>query len=152
MNELGFDTQEVHRYYSAHCFNSVWDLLGKESRTPDDDQQMLQLAMASTWHWTQREDCSDKNLSVGYWQVSRVYTVIQQHENARQYAQMCLAKTPNDESFYLGYAHEAIARAEKLAGNVDAAAEHLEIAVNYAAKVDDENSREMLDKDLAELK
>jgi hypothetical protein len=65
---------------------------------------------------------------------------------------MCLAKTPNDESFYLGYAHEAIARAEKLAGNVDAAAEHLEIAVNYAAKVDDENSREMLDKDLAELK
>lgn len=32
---------------------------------------MLLSAMASVWHWMNREDHTHSNLSVGYWQISR---------------------------------------------------------------------------------
>ena len=59
-----FDVQTAHKYFSAHCFNSAWDLIEKSDRTADDDDRMIRLAQASVWHWTQREDCAKRNLSV----------------------------------------------------------------------------------------
>ena len=65
---------------------------------------------------------------------------------------MCLQKTSEDAPFYLGYAHEAIARAQKLLGATEAAAEHLALAADCLPIIDDEQSREMLEKDLGDLK
>ena len=64
---------------------------------------MIQGTMASLWHWTQREDCTAKNLSIGYWQVARVYALAGEPDNARKYAQHCLDITPTDDAFCLGY-------------------------------------------------
>ncbi|WP_395741367.1 hypothetical protein [Prosthecobacter sp.] len=69
------DSASLHRAFSADCFNRTWQLLEKPDRTAEDDEQMLLLAMASLWHWTQREDCTLRHRSIGYWQVSRVYAV-----------------------------------------------------------------------------
>jgi hypothetical protein len=55
-----FDRTAAHRYFSANCFNKAWTLIDKEDRTPEEDQQMIRLNQASIWHWTQREDCTDK--------------------------------------------------------------------------------------------
>ncbi len=86
-----FDLDAAHRYFSAHCFNAAWDLLDKQERTPEENEQMIRLCLASAWHWTQRADCTPTNLSVGYWQASRIYAVLGQGDNARRYGQMCLA-------------------------------------------------------------
>src|ERR1700687_1872237 len=64
---------EAHRFFSAHCFNRAWDLIRKSNRTTIECEQMLQLSQASLWHWTQRSDCTPKNLSIGNWQLSRIY-------------------------------------------------------------------------------
>ena len=32
-------------------------------RTSEEEDKMLQLSLASLWHWTQREDCTPTNLS-----------------------------------------------------------------------------------------
>ena len=152
MSDPQFDTTAAHRYYSAHCFNSAWDLLDKEVRSAEEDEQMLALSLASTWHWSQREDCTAENLSVGNWQTSRIYSVLGQGENALRYGRMCLQKTSEDAPFYLGNAHEAIARAQKLLGATEAAAEHLALAADCLPIIDDEQSREMLEKDLGDLK
>jgi hypothetical protein len=75
-DDADFDADQAHRHFSASCFNLAWELIDKPDRTAEDDEQMVRLAQASLWHWTQRSDCTDKNLSIGYWQVSRVCALL----------------------------------------------------------------------------
>ncbi len=146
-----FDLSRAHRWFSADCFNRVWSLLEKPDRTAEDNERMISLAHASLAHWRERTDCTAHNLSIGYWQVSRVYAVLGQAENARHYGQLCLALSVGEAPFYLGYAHEALARAEKLAGNAAAARHHLAEARRLAALVTDPGERAALEQDLAGL-
>ena len=109
-NEPSFDVAAAHKYFSAQCFNNAWGLIEKKDRTAEDNEQMIQLAQASLWHWSQRDDKTDRNLSVGCWQVSRIYALVGEVDNSRKYGQLCLEYSKNDEPFYLGFANEALAR------------------------------------------
>ena len=147
----GFDADYAHKYFSANCFNMAWNLIEKPERSHDDDQQMIRLAQASIWHWTQRPDCTANNLSIGYWQLSRVYSLLDEPDNARKYAQLCLEITPTDDAFLLGYAYEALARAEAIAGNHDAAKDHLADAWSHAGGVTSDDDKTLLVDDLKTL-
>lgn len=148
--EPEFDVKAAHEFFSTQCFNQAWDLLDKQDRTPDEDQQMIRLSMASTWHWTQREECAATHLSVGYWQTSRIYAVLGQADNARRYGQLCLDVSQSEDvgPFYLGYAYEALARAEAVAGNKEKTSAYLKKARAAADKVPDEDSKQWLVDDL----
>jgi hypothetical protein len=148
-----FDLQSAHKYFSAHCFNKTWDLIDKPQRSPTEDEQMLQLTLASLWHWTQRVDCTPLNMAIGYWQVSRVYALLGQADHARRYGQLSLdaCGIANASPFYFGFAYEALARAEKTAGDSEATGAYLQQAREYAEKVSDQEERQMLLKDLATL-
>ena len=150
-DDANFEADQAHRHFSASCFNLAWELIEKPDRTAEDDEQMVRLAQASLWHWTQRSDCTDKNLSIGYWQVSRVYALLDKADSSRQYAQLCLDKTPADEPFFLGYVYEAFARAESIAGNDEKAAGYLKQARGYAEEVTDLNDKQLLVDDLKTL-
>jgi len=147
----GFDTKHAHRFFSAHCFNSAWKLIDKAKRTEPENEQMVWCTLASLWHWSQREDCTDTNLSIGYWQAARVYALAGETTNARKYARLCLYITPTDDAFYLGYAHEAMARAEILAGNQKLANEHLAKAKQFTTNIIKAEDRKLLEADLATL-
>ena len=62
-----FDLQIAHQYFAVQCFNQAWRLIEKVDRSPADDEQMIELAHASMWHWLEREDCAARNRSIGYW-------------------------------------------------------------------------------------
>ncbi len=153
MDKPAFDIEAAHRHFAAACFNSVWELLDKKDRTPYEDQQMIERCLASIWHWSERPDRTPTTISIGYWQASRVHAVIGNADEARRYGELCLeaSRAPGVESFALGYAFEALARAEKVAGNAEKAAEHLARARDTAECIDDEESRQMLEADLDEL-
>ena len=85
-----FDHPAAHRYFAAECYNRAWDLINKPDRTPEENEQMLRLSLASHWHWTQRSDYAAENVSIAYWQTSRIYTLLGQADNARRYARLCL--------------------------------------------------------------
>lgn len=142
------DLEQAHRHFAASCFNNAWGLIEKQDRTPEDEQQMLLLAFASVWHWTQRPDCTDKHLSIGYWQVSRIYTLLSDADNARRYARLCLDNTPTDDPFCLGYAHESLARAAAVAYDKSSAGEHLAQAQRLADSIESDEDRELLVNDL----
>lgn len=146
-----FDSQKAHTYFSAQCFNKAWDLIDQADRTPEENEQMLLLSEAALWHWTQRPDCTGKNLSIGYWQMSRIYTLLKDAANARQAAQRCLEKTPENEPFLMGYAHEALARAELEAGNLESAKRLYVKAAGYAEQIPVKDDQELLLMDLQEL-
>lgn len=90
MSGSELDKSQAHKFFSADCFSNTWELIDKADRTPEEDEQMLLLAMASLWHWTQREDHTLSNLSVGYWQVSRVHALRGHANEARRYGQLAL--------------------------------------------------------------
>lgn len=112
-----FDLQGAHKYFSAQCFNRAWDLIDLDACTPEQDEEMLQLSRASFWHWSQIEDCTNTNLSIAYWQISRVYAILGRGFEARRYAKMCLEVSQRQGVgvFYLAYSYQALARAEMVA-------------------------------------
>ncbi len=153
VKKADFDVKAAHKYFSAECFNRAWDDIDKPQRTSSEGDRMLALTFASLWHWTQREDCSPTNLSVGYWQVSRVLALLGQADLARHFGQLSL-KTSEQEGvlpFYRGYALEALARAEHVAGNPGGMENYLLQALQVANALPDRQAKAQLLKDLENM-
>lgn len=147
------DIAAAHRHFSVECFNRAWDLIDKPERTPAENEEMVRLTITSTWHWLQRPDCAPQNLSVGYWQTSRAYSLVGRAGQARRYGQLSLEaiREAGDLPFYLGYAYEALARAESVAGHAEKVAGYLGLAREAAVRVPDEEARAALLADLESI-
>ncbi|UCF09915.1 MAG: hypothetical protein JSW65_07610 [Candidatus Bipolaricaulota bacterium] len=148
-----FDEQKAHQHFAGSCFNAAWELIDKSGRTPAEDEEMLRMAMASSWHWTQRKDCTPQNLSIAYWQVSRVHALCGRGDEARRYGELCLEVSQREgiDPFALGYAYEALARAESIAGKEDRKKEWLVKANEVAESIADDDTKKMLCDDLATI-
>jgi hypothetical protein len=143
------NVNEAHIHFSVDCFNKTWEFIDKaDGRSIEENMTMLHTAIASLWHWTQRQDVRPENLTVGYWQVSRVYCLIGQPYNARTYGLLSLKHTDGVEPFFKAYAYETLARAEMLAGNRVIMNVYLEKAHETANLIEDKENRELLLKDL----
>jgi hypothetical protein len=148
-----FDLEKAHRYFAAECFNRTWDYIDKSPRTPEEDEKMLMLTMASFYHWTQRPDCTPGNLSIGYWQLARVHALLHHAEPARHYGQLCLKYSQGEgtEPFHLAYAYEALARAEAVAGDNAKRDEYLRLGHEVSKTLDDPETKERFLADLATI-
>jgi len=149
-----FDVDAAHKYFSAACFNKAWELIDKPDRTAEEDEEMIRLSLSSTWHWTQRDDCTDQNMSIAYWQTSRIYSILSHASDAKRYAELCLGVSQGDEipPFFLGYAYEALARAEMVAGNQEKVEKYFQEAHHIVAALTDENEKKMIEDDLGTIK
>ena len=145
------DPQTAHKFFSATCFNAAWDLIDSEERSEDDGMRMLDLAHSSLWHWSQRQDCTEKHLSTGYWQLSRVYALLRYPELARAYGNKALSLTEESDPFNGGFAHEAIARAEMVAGNREAMNDHLTKARSLLERVSQTDDAAWLKQNLDDI-
>jgi len=152
-NSPTFDLEQAHHFFSAECFNRAWDYIEKPTRTPEEDETMLMLSMASFWHWSQRADQTRGNLSVGYWQLSRVHALRRQPNAARRYGQLCLEYSQGEGTlpFHLAYAYEALARAEAIAGNVPDKNKYLQLAHKAGETLNDPETKQQLLADLATI-
>ncbi len=126
MPEL-FDLDAAHRHFAADFFNRTWSLMDSDSRGDEDTEVMIDLAHASRLHWRHREDRSAKSMTVGAWQLSRVYSIAGRPNEALRYATESLeiARGEDVGAFYVAYGHEAVARAAALLGDSDTARLHL---------------------------
>jgi hypothetical protein len=148
-----FDLAAAHRFFAADCFNKTWDLLDKAERTPEEAEQMIRLTLASHWHWTQRPDYTAEKAAIAYWQISRVYAVLGQAENARRYGQLCLEASQGEDlpPFCLAYAYEALARAEAVAGQYAQAADYVAQAQAVVERMRDPETKQQLNAELATI-
>ena len=140
-----------HRQVAVELFNRIWELLDKDRRSDAEEGEMLTAAFASRYHWQQVGDA--KNFSVSDWQVSRVAAVLGYPDLAHEYGRRCLegASSANLDPFYVGYGHEALARAARLAGDRDETHRHLESARELLDQVVDSSARDLLAADLADF-
>lgn len=141
-----------HQNFSQQCFNKAWDLMEKPSRTPQENEQMILLNQASIWHWTQRADCSPRNLSIGYWQASRIFSMLEEPGNARRYGKLSLEYSRDEAPFFKAYAYEALARAELVAGDHSAKENYLQRARELSETISDADEKSMVLSDLDSIK
>ena len=147
--EPATDTVEADVHFSKFCFNRASALMTLEARTAAEDEEMCLASAASLWHWMRRPDCTDRNLSIGYWQASRVHALLGRADEAMRLAERCLDHSRALSPFYLGYAYEALARAARLGGDAAGFETQVARAREWAAQVEDDEERRMLLDDLA---
>jgi hypothetical protein len=141
----------VERRLAARLFNRVWELMGQADRGVAEDDEMLHAAHASRYHWGRVGE--PVNWARGDWQCSRVYAALGRAEPALHHGTRCLELAQQHElgDFDIGCAHEAIARAARLAGIDEQAAKHANLALAAAERLTDEEERHVLLGDIATI-
>ena len=141
----------THRNVGVALFNYAWTLLDMESRTPEQDIELVHVTHASAYHWMQVGTAANRARSE--WQCSRVYAVLGRAEPAIWHAGLCLAicEAEGIGDWDLGFAYEALARAHAVAGDKQESARWLQRAREQAADIAEAGDRDLLLKDLATI-
>jgi uncharacterized protein YndB with AHSA1/START domain len=140
---------EWHRAAAMEANNSTWELLDRADRSPDEVDDLLGRAYASTYHWRRAARRAPENQARGSWLVSHVHAVLGHGELALYHADRCAAVVAEARlhDFDLAYAHEARARALACLGRLDEAA--AELAAARAVPIADDEDRKIIEGDLA---
>lgn len=143
--------KRLHRKIGADLFNYTWSLIDRERRSKEENDEMLHAAHASRYHWGHAG--GPLNRSIGEWQISRVYAVLNRPEPAHFHGQRALeiARRSHLAPFYLAYAYEALARAASLAGRRKDRNQYYRAAQRVGSRVRDPDDRRMLREDLATI-
>lgn len=140
-----------HRTFAPMAFNQTWEWLDADGLAREDEEEMLAATFAQRYHWYQVG--TERNRAIADWQVSRVAVVLGYADLARRFGERSLeiAIEYDLDPFVKGFAHEAIARAAAEVDDVETFTEHLEKARAALAEIEDDEDREVLQADLAEM-
>jgi tetratricopeptide (TPR) repeat protein len=143
------DEKKFHKKIAVNLFNYVWDLLDKgDSRTENENYDMVHSAHTSLYHWSQVGDAT--NLNVGEWQISRVYSTLKNHQSALFHAEKSRQIAIDNElpAFYQAYALESLSRAYSLAKNKEACEKYMKMARDKLNDIEKKDERKMIEDDL----
>jgi len=139
---------ELHQSLAAALFNRSWDLLDLgDQRSPDQDDELLTVAFASKFHWSQVPAVTAENLAVADNQIARAACDVGLGDLAVAYAKRALERTTAEgwTDWRLASAHEIRARAAAVAGDAGARDEHLAKGREVAAGIDDAEDRAVIE-------
>ena len=135
------------RQLGVDLFNGTWSLI--ESR--QDDELMVHMAHASSYHWAVAPECKPENRARGEWLLARIYALVGRSEPALHGARSCLDWCERHDlaDWDLAFAYEALARASRMAGEDEAAERYVEQA--RAVEIAETDDRELVEADLATI-
>ena len=144
-----FTEPEAHRYFGVQLNNKVWEFLGKENRSEQEDETMIHAAHTSLYHWSQVGTAF--NLERGEWMVSHVYAVLNRPEPALYYARRCLQICTDNQigDFDLAYAYEAMARALAAGGDLTEAGKYHTLAKDAGEQIKNDEDKRIFVGDFA---
>jgi len=138
-----------HRAQGIECNNTTWEMIEAE-RTPENDEEMLRRAYASTYHWARAKGRTPANDARGQWLLAKAQLLAGFPDRSLHYADACMriCRDHGLVDFDLAYAHEARARALRALGRTQDAMDEWTAA--KSVPIADDEDREILEKDLAE--
>jgi hypothetical protein len=143
------------RQLGVELYNSSWALMELPHRTPEQDDELIHHVHASMHHWLQAPECEPKHRARGEWLCSRAYSVLGRPEPALHHARRCLEiceqHADNIEDWDLAFAYEALARANRVAGNEEEARRFEQRGRALAHEIADPEDKEIVLKDYATL-
>ena len=149
--EKTYTESEAHHHFATKLNGEVWGLLEKADRSRAEEEIMIHSAHASCRHWLQVG--TGVNHQRAEWMIARVYSELGLAEAALRHAKRCQELTQEHadlmKDFDRAYAHEAMARANAVAGNRAEALEHLQLAEAAGQAIADDQSKQFFVGDLA---
>jgi DNA-binding transcriptional MerR regulator len=143
----------THRALGAGLFNRTWDLMEVEDRTAGQDDEMVDTAHASAWHW--RQVGNEANASRAHWLLSRVYAVLghgpESLYHARRQNEIIELGGEGFEPWDAPSGAEAMARALAIVGDSSGALEWKAKAASLLDRIPEAEDRAVIEGDLATL-
>lgn len=138
-----FTSEECHKNFAIELNNLVWGLLSKLDRTSRENDEMINAAHASLYHWSKIGEAV--NLQRGEWLISRVYAVLNRSEPAVYHANNCLelTKEHNLIDFDLAFSYEGMARAYATSGIREEALNYIKLAEKAGKEIKEKVDREI---------
>lgn len=141
------------RAYAVALFNRTWELMDLPERTDEQVDELIHTVHASRFHWTRVGNPA--NWARGEWQCARAYALLGRGEPALWHARRCLALAEAGgegfEDWDLPSAQQAMAHAHLAAGDREEAGRWAALARERVARVEDDEDREHIEGQIAEL-
>ncbi len=145
-----YTLDEAQLKFAKKIHGSVWRLLEKPDRSAADDEEMINAAHASLFHW--RSAGTGLNHQRGEWLIARVYTVIGDKQAAMRHAVRCSELTEEHKDlmvdFDIAFAYECLARAHALYGSKESAQTYKEMAQQAGNDIADDEDKKYFFSDL----
>ncbi|KZK75458.1 hypothetical protein PsW64_05364 [Pseudovibrio sp. W64] len=150
MAQAGAKLTLDHKFIAIELNQRAWALLENESRSPEENDEMLHVAHASLWHWLQAG--TKVHHQRGLWLVGRIHVLLGNREAAMRYARQTMDLTEVHQEdmadFDHAYASELLARATLLAGEEGEASVLFERAARLGQLIHGEQNRKIFFSDL----
>jgi hypothetical protein len=113
-----------HRWHAIECNNLAWELNEQSGRTPNQDEEMLNAAHASAFHWTRVG--TELNHARAKMLLGQVHAALGDGKYAMMYAQQSYnyVTTHDSPDWEVAFAHAILAHAAYAAGDSDLHQEH----------------------------
>jgi hypothetical protein len=140
-----------HRWHAIECNNLAWSLSDRAERTPAEDDEMLDAAHGSAFHWSRAGDALHRARADML--LGRVHAVLGDGSAALAYAQRSLdyllAHDPPD--WEIAFAHAIVAQAGLAAGDAALHGRHYREAVSLGDAIADPEDRAIFDATFATI-
>jgi hypothetical protein len=141
-----------HRALAATYFNRAWDLIDTDSRSPEQDRDLLATALASRLHWIEAGG-APRNLAVADWQVAHAASLVGLPDTARTFAQAAADRAEAEDLplWLKASMHEGLARAHAAARDRAGYEREAQRSRDLLAQVDDAEDRDVILGQLASI-
>ncbi len=135
------DATAAHRRHAVECNNLAWRLSEQAERSAAEDEEMLNAAHASAFHWSRAGN--ELNAARAWMLLGRVHALLGNGQAALRYARQChdylAAHDPPD--WELAFVHAVLAHAAFAAGDGTLHALHYAKARDLGAAIADDEDR-----------
>jgi hypothetical protein len=140
-----------HRQVAADAFNRAWELIELDTRTPEQDRQLLALVFTSRYHWGWVG--GDEEAMVGDWLIAHVASLQDLGELSHRYATVALdvCRSNGWSDWRLASMLEGMARASAAVGDEHARDRYAAEARRVLATLEDKEDRELIASQLASI-
>lgn len=136
-----------HRSIAVSTYSACWDLL-ESARSAEDDRNLLSLAFASRYHWSQVGGATQ--WAIADWMVSRCAAAIGEGSLSMTFAKSALAGVPEDAPAWMQASmHEGMARACAAIGDDGGRVQHIAQAREILASEPSQQDRELIGSQIA---
>jgi hypothetical protein len=140
------DIARSHRWHAIECNNLAWELSCLPKRSPIQDEEMLNAAHASAFHWAQVG--TELNHARAKMLLGQVYAVLEQGNTALHYAQQSYdyLTTHEPPDWEIAFAHAILAHAAFATRDHRLHQQHYAKAKELGAAIKDSEDREIFFK------
>lgn len=144
-------TELNDRAVATELYNRCWEILELQSRSSDDDVELITAAFASRYHWLQVG--SGEQWIVSDWMVSRAAGVVGAPELSLVFAQRAHNAAQNGDSpdWLVASTAEGVARAFAAGGNAEEFAKWNALAGRLVEAIADPEDRALIASQLADI-